>query len=659
MALHEFDYDKEPTVAIVKKILSDSIKLKATDIHFDPRGDHLSVKFRLNGDLQEYTTAPENVKVNIITRIKILAGMNITETTNPQIGSIHFESENVSQNMRVSTLPIVEGEKVVVHLSNYAMNIKNIDKLGINKDNLKKLKDLIKENSGLLLITGTTGSGKTTTLYSILKELNNKSSNIISIEEPIKMKLEGINQVELNPDKGITLKNVLHNILLQDPNIISISELYDDETARSAIRTAITGKLVISTMQTKSVYQTIDTLLNMDVENYLLGSYLNGIISQRIIKKLCPSCRDKRPATKYEKTIIKKILHKDVDELYYAEGCEDCRNGYIRQIPITEIVILDDELRNAISNNKDHSLIRKAIYESNKSIIQDGLEKAIAGDTSFDEIMRVLDIKVDLTDEDEELKQIILGNVNDEELDKINNNEGTKSEEPKEEKDVVPVEETPTEETTTEETKEETPTEEPVKEEEPKEEKNVAPVSEEPKEEKATDVVEEPKVDNPPEEQKIEPTVTEEPKEEPAPEQTDNKEITPPVEETPAEETKEEEITPIKIDIGIAEDNPPEEEPKEEQQVEETKEEPTPSEDTKAEDVPAEETNEDSPVTINIDVPVETEEEPKTNDPVPFEEAAPTPTGNQPAPKPEDDDDDDDEDDDDDFNYGDGYSLQM
>ena len=430
MALHEFDYDKEPTVAIVKKILSDSIKLKATDIHFDPRGDHLSVKFRLNGDLQEYTTAPENVKVNIITRIKILAGMNITETTNPQVGSIHFESDNISQNMRVSTLPIVEGEKVVVHLSNYAMNIKNIDKLGINKDNLKKLKDLIKENSGLLLITGTTGSGKTTTLYSILKELNNKSSNIISIEEPIKMKLDGINQVELNPDKGITLKNVLHNILLQDPNVISISELYDDETARSAIRTAITGKLVISTMQTKSAYQTIDTLLNMDVENYLLGSYLNGIISQRIIKKLCPSCRDKRPATKYEKTIIKKILHKDVDELYYAEGCEDCRNGYIRQIPITEVVILDDELRNAISNNKDHSLIRKAIYESNKTIIQDGLEKAIAGDTSFDEIMRVLDIKVDLTDEDEELKQIILGNVNDEELDKINNNETTKTEEP-------------------------------------------------------------------------------------------------------------------------------------------------------------------------------------------------------------------------------------
>ena len=594
MALHEFDYDKEPTVAIVKKILSDSIKLKATDIHFDPRGDHLSIKFRINGDLQEYTTAPESVKVNIITRVKILAGMNITETTNPQIGSIHFEAENINQNMRVSTLPIVEGEKVVVHLSNYAMNIKNIDKLGINKDNLKKLKDLIKENSGLLLITGTTGSGKTTTLYSILKELNSKSLNVISIEEPIKMKLDGINQVELNPDKGITIKNVLHNILLQDPNIISISELYDDETARSAIRTAITGKLVISTMQTKSVYQTIDTLLNMDVENYLLGSYLNGIISQRIVKKLCPSCRDKRPATKYEKTIIKKILHKDIEEVYFAEGCEDCRNGYIRQIPITEIVIIDDELRNAISNNKDHSLIRKAIYESNQSIIQDGLEKVIAGETSFEEIMRVFDIKVDLTDDDDELRQIILGNVDEASLDKINSAPTPTPEEP---------------------VKEETPT---------------PPTTEEPKEEPAP--VEEPKVEEP----VAEPTPVEEPKEETDPvgpikieiggnEETPTEEPKEEIKEEPKEEAPEEtDNTPVTINIDVP----------------------------MTDDVPTEEHKEDTPEETPVEEEVKEEsapvEEPKVEEPV----AEPTP-----IEEPKETTDDDDDDDDDDFNYGDSYSI--
>lgn len=446
MALHEFDYEKEPTVAIVKKILMDSIKMKATDIHFDPREDHLSIKFRLNGDLQEYTTAPENVKVNIITRIKILAGLNITESSIPQVGTINFEAENQSQNMRVSTLPILDGEKVVVHLSNYATNIKNIDKLGFQKENLRKLKDLLKQESGIILITGTTGSGKSTTLYSILKELSNKASNIISIEEPVKMKLKDINQVEINPDKGVTLKSILPNILLQDPNIVCISELYDDETTRSAVRTAITGRLVISTMQTKNAYQTIDTLLNMDVENYLLGSYLNGIISQRIVKKLCPSCRDKRPTTKYEKAIIKRILNKDVDEIYFADGCEDCRNGYIRQIPVTEVVMINDELRSAISNNKDRNYIRKLIYEENESIIKNALNKVIAGETSFEEFMRIMDIKIDFTKDDEDLIQIILGNVSDEDLNNVEMkepvNEETKPIENKEVKEETKIEET-------------------------------------------------------------------------------------------------------------------------------------------------------------------------------------------------------------------------
>ncbi len=629
MALHEFDYENEPTVAIVKKILSDSVKMKATDIHFDSREDHLSIKFRINGDLQEYTTAPENVKVNIITRIKILAGMNITESTTPQVGSIHFEAENISQNMRVSTLPIIEGEKVVVHLSNYAMNIKNIDKLGIKRENLKKLKDLLKEHSGILLITGTTGSGKSTTLYSILKELNNKSSNIISIEEPIKMKLDGINQVELNPDKGVTLKNVLHNILLQDPNIISISELYDDETARSAIRTALTGRLVISTMQTKSAFQTIDTLLNMDIENYLLGSYLNGIISQRIVKKLCPSCRDKRPATKYEKAVIKKILHKDIDEVYYADGCEDCRNGYIRQIPISEVVVIDDELRSAISNNKDHSEIRKMIYEKNDSILKDGLEKVISGETSFEEIMRVLDIKIDLTEEDQELKEIILGNTNDSILDNVI--EG--KDEPKKEKLSDMIKEV--KEEVKPEEKEEPPKEE-EKKEEPKEEEK----KEEPPKDKTTSIFEsirqrqEGKKEEPKEEEK---------KEEP-----------------PKEEEKKEEDLPIKIELNtISDDDNANEEKEDEEKQEETKDEEKqeePKVNLDNSDDNKEESSEEAPEDKE-----ETSDETKSEDKEEKEEPLDEPkveTNEEKDEETESEDDDEDEDDDD-FNYGDSYKLKI
>lgn len=410
MALKEYDFEKEPTVSVVKKILTDSIKMKATDIHFDPRPNDLLIKFRINGNLVEYTTAPDNVKTNIVTRIKILSSMNITESLLPQIGTINFELEGKTTNMRVSSLPVINGEKLVVHISNYAKNIKSISKIGINPDDVEKIKKLLKEPQGIILITGTTSSGKTTTTYSILKEINSKALNIISIEDPIKMEIEGINQVQIAPDKGLTYKSILKNVLLQDPNVICINELVDDETTRTAVRAAVSGRLVISTLHTKNAYTTIETLLNMDVENYLLGSNLLGIISQRLVKKLCPNCREKQKATTYEKTIIKRILNTDIEELYVPKGCEECQNGYIDQIPVVEVVTIDDELRNAISNNKPHHLIREIIYENNNSILKDTFNKVINGDTTFNEAIRITDIKTDFTEDEKDLKEYILGN---------------------------------------------------------------------------------------------------------------------------------------------------------------------------------------------------------------------------------------------------------
>ena len=409
MALREFDFEKEPTVSIVKKILTDSIKMKATDIHFDPTADELIIKFRINGELTEYSTAPDNVKTNIITRVKILSGMNITDSLVPQIGTINFELDSKSHNMRVSSLPIIDGEKLVVHISNYAKNIKSISRIGFNNNDVKKIKELLKESQGIILVTGTASSGKTTTLYSILKELNSKSNNIISIEDPIKMKIKGVNQVQISPEKGLTYRNLLRSILLQDPNIIAINELVDDETTRMALRASLSGRLVISTMHTKTAYQTVDTLLNMEVENYLLGSNLIGIISQRLVKKLCPTCREKKKISNYEAKIIKNILGEEVEELYYPKGCEECKNGYVDQIPIAEVIKVDNELRNAISNNRNRKLIRNIIYEENNNILKDGLQKAINGDTSFEEIIRIMDLKLDLTDDNKKLEDIILG----------------------------------------------------------------------------------------------------------------------------------------------------------------------------------------------------------------------------------------------------------
>lgn len=411
MALKEYDFEKEPTVSIVKKILIDSIKMKATDIHFDPQQSELLIKFRINGTLVEYTTAPENYKVNILTRIKILSGMNITEALLPQVGSISFDYDGITTNMRVSSLPVSNGEKIVVHMSNYAQNLKSISRIGIYPDDVEKIKKLLKEPQGIILITGTTASGKTTTMYSLLKELNSKSVNIISIEDPIKMKIDGINQVQISPEKGLTYKSVLKNVLLQDPNVICINELVDDETTRSAIRASVTGRLVISTMYTKNAYTTIDTLLNMDVENYLLGSNLLGIISQRLVKKLCPNCREKKLATTYEKTIIKHITGQDVKELYINKGCTECQSGYTEQLPVLEVIPITDELRNAISNNKDRKLIQKMVYKNNTSIIEDTFAKVINGETTFNEAIRIMDIKIDFTEEDDEIKEFILGNI--------------------------------------------------------------------------------------------------------------------------------------------------------------------------------------------------------------------------------------------------------
>lgn len=420
MAMREFDFEKEPIVSIVKTILNDAIKMKATDIHFDPRINDLLIRFRINEELSEYTIAPENTKLNIITRVKILAGMNITDTITPQNGSINVEVEDKKQNMRVSTLPVADGEKVVVHISNYAKNIKSIDKIGMEKEDIEKIKDLLKEKQGIILVTGNNGSGKTTTVYALLKELNIPNNNIISIENPIKMKIKGVNQVQIAPEKGITYKKVLNNLDLQDPNVVAIDELVDDQVTRDAVRLSASGRLVISTLNTKTVYQTVENLLNMSVENYLIGDNMLGIISERLVKKLCPSCRNYRKASDFEKNVIKAITGEEVEDMYYPEGCEECKDGYVGLTPITEVIKVTPELKDAISNNRNRTLIKNIIYSENDTLIKDGFKKVIAGITSFSEIMKMIDIKTDFEMYNDNIKKYILGNGEEEYVEDTN-----------------------------------------------------------------------------------------------------------------------------------------------------------------------------------------------------------------------------------------------
>ena len=341
--------------------------------------------------------------------------MNITESRLPQDGAIKNIMEDSDLDLRVSTLPIVYGEKVVIRILDYSMSANGLEALGFSAINFEKVKKLIEIPSGILLITGATGTGKSTTVYSMLQSLNTAERNIITVEDPVEMKLSGINQVQTMSEIGLTFANALRSILRQDPDIIMIGEIRDDETARIAVRASITGHLVLSTLHTNNSLNTIERLLDMDVERYLLGSALAGVISQRLVKKLCPKCRSSRKATDYEKNVFKIVLGMEISDIYTPVGCDECYKGYKGRIAIQEVLMIDQSIRDAITNNIRKDELRKLVYAENSTItlLQDGLTKVIEGLTSFEEILKVIDIEDDLGQDDESIKNALMGKIDE------------------------------------------------------------------------------------------------------------------------------------------------------------------------------------------------------------------------------------------------------
>ena len=422
-----FDYDGEPIINIVNEILIDASRKRASDIHFDPTEDVLNVRIRVDGELISYATVPASVKKNLVTRIKILAGMNITESRIPQDGSIKMKIDNKDLDIRVSTLPIIYGEKVVIRLLDFTNTVSKMDALGFSSINLEKVKKAMSKPNGIILVTGATGTGKSTTVYSMLQHLNTTERNIITVEDPVEMKIPGINQVQTMPEINLTFATALRSILRQDPDVIMIGEIRDNETARIAVRASITGHLVLSTIHTNNSLTTIERLVDMDVERYLLGSALEAIISQRLCKKLCPKCRQARPTTPYEKRVFKTALGYEINEIYKPVGCDSCYKGYSGRVALQEVLILNQEVRDAIVSNKSKAEIRDAIYKSGNttSLLDDGLTKVINGLTSFEEVLRVIDIEDDLGEEEVELKNAIIGR---EEKNKDNSQDSTTTE---------------------------------------------------------------------------------------------------------------------------------------------------------------------------------------------------------------------------------------
>ena len=395
----EFDYDNKPVVEIVNEIIEDSIKKGASDIHFDPEEKGINVRIRIDGELHDYCKIPESVKKNLTTRVKIISGMNITESRLPQDGAIKHLDDGKQLDLRVSSLPTIHGEKIVIRILDYSMSLAGLETLGFTDENYEKVKTALTAPNGIILVTGATGSGKSTTVYSMLQLLNTPQTNIITVEDPVEMKMKGLNQVQVMSEIGL------------DFNIIMIGEIRDDETARIAVRASITGHLVLSTIHTNNSLNTIERLLDMDVERYLLGSALTAIISQRLCKKLCPKCRKSRPTTEYEKNLFKKVLNKDVPAIYDAVGCDECFDGYKGRIALHEVLLLNQDIRDAIINNIKKEQLRNLVYDKDntKTLLEDGLVKIINGSTTIEEVVKVIDLDTDFGENDVEIRNAFLG----------------------------------------------------------------------------------------------------------------------------------------------------------------------------------------------------------------------------------------------------------
>ena len=395
------NFETTPIVDIVNYILVTASKKNASDIHFDPADNHLKVRFRIDGKLDTFIIVPNTAKQNLIARLKIMAGMNITETRLPQDGAIRTVIEGISLDMRVSSLPTKRGEKIVIRIMDYSMSLKGLESLCFNDVNYKKILKMISEPNGIILVTGATGSGKSTTVYSLLQRLNTEDTNLITVEDPVEMEIEGMNQVQVNSEIGLTFAAVLRSILRQDPNVIMIGEIRDSETAQIAVRASITGHLVLSTIHTNNSLSTIERLLDMDVERYLLASALEGIISQKLARKLCDKCKRLRATNNYEKNLFRTILGLEVSKVYEPVGCPECSFGYKGRVALHEVLLINQDIRDAISNNVSKEELRKLVYSKDViTMVQDGFYKVLAGFTTITEVLKL----IDLDDEIEEKK---------------------------------------------------------------------------------------------------------------------------------------------------------------------------------------------------------------------------------------------------------------
>lgn len=381
--------EDSPVVRLVQQMIEQAVRLGASDIHVDPMDTQVVIRYRIDGMLRNERSIPKTMQGVVTARLKIMGNLNIAERRLPQDGRIKLSVDGKGIDIRLSSLPTVHGEKIVMRLLDTTSGIKGIEKLGMTQRNLTLFKRMIEKQHGIVLLTGPTGSGKTTTLYSALQHLNQEQSNIITVEDPVEYMLEGVNQMQVHTAAGLTFAKGLRSILRQDPNIIMVGEIRDYETAEIAIRASLTGHLVFSTLHTNDAASTVVRLRDMGIEPYLISSSLIGVVAQRLVRRICPDCRTAYTPELQERIYLERI-GVQADTLYRGTGCGTCgKSGYRGRMAIHEVLYLDDELRAAIVKGVPIQELRRYTGEQGmRSLFEDGLLKMQEGKTTLQEILR-------------------------------------------------------------------------------------------------------------------------------------------------------------------------------------------------------------------------------------------------------------------------------
>ena len=384
-----------PIIRLVNNYINYAKETGASDIHFEPTKTNFIVRFRIDGILHEIDRLSKKVQPAITSRIKLIANMNIAESRIPQDGRILIQEEDENLDIRVSSVPTIFGESIVLRLLSKEKSLLNLEALGMNEEHLNIFKELIRRPYGLILVTGPTGSGKTTTLYAALNDINTPDKKIITVEDPVEYQLEGINQIQVKPEIGLNFANILRSILRQDPDIILVGEIRDSETAKIAIQSSLTGHLVFSTLHTNDAIGAFSRLKDLGVENFLLSSAVIASMAQRLVRKICPYCKEEYEPSTEEFHLLKKEFNffEDIKTLFKGKGCKKCAyTGYRGRIAIYEILINNDSLKKFIiqedfENNED---LVDYLNKNFKSMKQDGLQKALKGITTIEEVLRVV-----------------------------------------------------------------------------------------------------------------------------------------------------------------------------------------------------------------------------------------------------------------------------